>query len=70
MQIDESDEQEENADFSIRESLQSDLNVTLESALHPSKQDSQRTSTDEGIQIDESDEQDQNASPSIRERLQ
>jgi hypothetical protein len=35
MQIDESDEQDQNADFLIRESLHSDSNVTLESALHP-----------------------------------
>jgi hypothetical protein len=67
MQIDESDEQYKNADFPIRESLQSDSNVTLESAVHPSKQRSQRCSTDDGMQIDESDEQYKNADFPIRE---
>jgi hypothetical protein len=70
MQIDESDEQNQNAYLSIRESLQSDSNLTLESAVHPLKQPWQRSSTDDGIQIDENDEQDENAYFSIRERLQ
>jgi hypothetical protein len=70
MQIDESDEQDENANFSIPESLQPDSNLTLESALHLRKQLWQRRSTDDGMQIDESDEQDENASFSIRESLQ
>jgi hypothetical protein len=52
MQIDESDEQDENAHFSIRESLQPDSNVTLESALHSLKQPSQRCSTDDAMQAD------------------
>jgi hypothetical protein len=70
MQIDESDEQDLNAYCPTRESIQSDSNVTLERAVHASKQDSQRTSTDDGMQIDESDEQDENADFSIRESLQ
>jgi hypothetical protein len=60
MQIDESDEKDENADSSIRESLQPDSNVTLASAVHSLKQNSQSSSTDDGMQIDESDEQDDN----------
>jgi hypothetical protein len=67
MQIDESDEQDKNADFAIRESLQPESKVTLESALQLLKQNSQRCSTDDGMQIDESDEQDANAYFSIRE---
>jgi hypothetical protein len=35
MQIDESDEQEENADLAIEESLELDSNVTVERELHP-----------------------------------
>jgi hypothetical protein len=35
--------------------------VIVERELHPSKQDSQIVSTEEGIQIDESDEQRENA---------
>jgi hypothetical protein len=69
MQIDESDEQDENANRSIRETLQPDSNLTLESALHQRKQPSQRSSTDDGMQIDESDEHNQNAHFSIRETL-
>jgi Arc/MetJ-type ribon-helix-helix transcriptional regulator len=70
MQIEESDEQFENACDSIRESLEPDSNVTLESARHTAKQRSERTSTDDGMQIDESDEQYPNASDSIRENLE
>jgi hypothetical protein len=70
MQIDESDEQVKNARGSIRESLQPDSNVTLQSAVHRLKHDSQSCSTDDGMQIDESDEQDENADCSIRESLQ
>jgi hypothetical protein len=69
MQIDESDEQNQNPYCSIRESLQSVSNLTLVSAVHTLKQESQRSSTDDGMQIDESDEQDANAYPSIRETL-
>jgi hypothetical protein len=70
MQIDESEEQDRNADASIRKSLEPGSNVTLESALHSVKQPWQRSSTDDGMQIDESDEQDENAHASIRETLQ
>jgi hypothetical protein len=57
IQIDESDEQDLKADFSIRESLDSFSNLTFDRVLHPKKQDLQMISTDEGIRIDESDEQ-------------
>jgi hypothetical protein len=52
MQIDGSDEQDENAYAPIRESLQPDSNLTLESAVHPLKQRSQRSSTEDGMQTD------------------
>jgi hypothetical protein len=68
MHIDESDEQHKNADFPRPERREPDSNVTFESALHPSKQRWQITSTDDGMQIDGSDEQCANASLSIRER--
>jgi hypothetical protein len=61
MQIDESDAHDENANFSIRKSLEIDSNVRLESPLQKPKQHSQSCSTDDGIQIDESDEHDENA---------
>jgi hypothetical protein len=61
MQIDESDEQDENAFFSIRESLEPASNLTLHRAAHSVKQCAQSTSTDDAMQIDESDEQCQNA---------
>jgi hypothetical protein len=61
MQIDESDEQPSNARDSIRESLEPASNVTLESALHPSKQALPSISTDDGMQIDTSDQQSENA---------
>jgi hypothetical protein len=60
MQIDETDEQDRNADSSMDESLEPDSNVTLERELHLSKQCLPSLSTDEGMQIDESDEQQQN----------
>jgi hypothetical protein len=56
MQIDESDEQCPTAHHSMRASLESDSNVTLESALHSRKQRSGRNSTDAGMQIAESEE--------------
>jgi hypothetical protein len=61
IQIDESDEQSPNADFSIHESLEFNSNVSVERERHPLKQFSQSFSTEEGIQMDESDEQPQNA---------
>jgi hypothetical protein len=51
MQIDESDEQCENANSSIHESLEHDSNVIVERALHSRKQSLQSLSTDEGMQI-------------------
>jgi hypothetical protein len=55
IQADESDEQYQNAHFSIRESLESFSNLTVERVLHSEKQYSPMISTDEGIQIDTSD---------------
>jgi hypothetical protein len=56
MQIDESDEQSANADFSIRKSLEPIANVTVERPTQSRKQFSLSTSTDEGMHSDESDE--------------
>jgi hypothetical protein len=70
MQIDVSDEQCKNAREPMRESLEPDSNVTLESALQPQEQPSPISKTDHGIQIDESDEQPQNPSDSICESLE
>jgi hypothetical protein len=61
MQIDESDEHDENAESPIRETLQPDSNVTLESLSQSAKHHCQSCSTDDGMQIDESDEHDENA---------
>jgi hypothetical protein len=57
----ESDEQLENAEPSIHETLETDSKVTVERELHRLKQPRQIFSTEEGIQIDESDEQSENA---------
>jgi hypothetical protein len=57
MQIDGSDEQAQEAEFSMRESVEPRSNVTLESLLHSQKQHLQKISTDEGMQMDDSDEQ-------------
>jgi hypothetical protein len=61
MQIDESDKQNANAEFSICDSLEAAPKVTPESTVHQAKQPSQRHSTDEGIQINDSEEQWRNA---------
>jgi hypothetical protein len=50
MQIDEKDEHEENAWYSIRESLDSDSNRTVESERQPAKQSCPSDSTDDGMQ--------------------
>jgi hypothetical protein len=55
MQIDESDEELQNADLSIRDSCEPGSNVTVESDLHPEKQYSRSVRTEGGIQIDDSD---------------
>jgi hypothetical protein len=60
-QIDESDEQPENAWFSIRASFETGSNLTVESFQHPLKQYGNRTSTEEGMSINSSDEQLANA---------
>jgi hypothetical protein len=70
MQIDESDEQEENANSAIDERLELDSNVTVEREPHSQKHPSPRLSTDEGMQIDESDEQRENADSGIDESLE
>jgi hypothetical protein len=70
MQIDESDEQDSNADFSIPESVEFASNLALKSASQCEKHSTQSISTDDGMQIDESDEQYENADESIRETLQ
>jgi hypothetical protein len=57
MQIDDSDEQNQNADSPMDESLESDSNVSVERDSHPEKQYGPSRSTEEGMQIDESDEQ-------------
>jgi hypothetical protein len=67
--IDESDEQCSNANFSIRHSLESGSNVTVERVEQRTKQDLQITSTDEGMQINESHEHRRNADSPIRETL-
>jgi hypothetical protein len=69
IEIDGSDEQYQNADSSIRESLDSLSKLTFNKALQSKKHLSQRISTDEGIQIDRSDEQRSNADSPIRESL-
>jgi hypothetical protein len=56
MEIDESDEQPEKPDFSIREAFESLSNARRESALHAQKQRSPILSTDNEIQIHESDD--------------
>jgi hypothetical protein len=60
MLIDDNHSQPENPESSIRDSFENrepDSNVTVEIAVHVEKQDSQRISTDEGMQMDERDEQ-------------
>jgi hypothetical protein len=70
MQIDESDEQYENADPSIDDSLEPDSNVTVERDSHTQKHPLPSFSTDEGMQIDESDEQCENDSSPIDESIE
>jgi hypothetical protein len=67
MQIDESDEQFQNADLSMDESLEPDSNVTVERHLHFWNDSLPSVSTEEGMQIDESDEQEKNADSPIDE---
>jgi hypothetical protein len=70
MQIDESDEQPENADSAIDESLEPDSNVTVERDLHLEKHHLPRLSTEEGMKIDESDEHQANADSPIDKSLE
>jgi hypothetical protein len=60
MQIDESDEQSEKAELSIRAREESDGNVTVESWRHAVKHSSPMVRTELGMQIDESLKQEQN----------
>jgi hypothetical protein len=69
MQIDKSDEQPENAESSIDESLEADSNVTIERDKHSEKQYREIRSTRDGTQIDESDEQLQNAESPTQESI-
>jgi hypothetical protein len=57
MQIDESEEQPENAEFSIRESVEPDSNVTEPKLGFRAKQPLPRVVTDEGMEIAQKDEQ-------------
>jgi hypothetical protein len=70
MQTDESDEQLPNAERPMRESLDSDSKVTCVRSSQAWKQESHRTSTDEGMRIDESNEQHRTADFSIRESVE
>jgi hypothetical protein len=70
IEIDESDEQSENANLAIDESLELDSNVIVEREQHPEKHHSPTLSTLEGMQIDESDEQPQNADSPMDESLE
>jgi hypothetical protein len=56
MQIDESDEHEENTELAIEESLELDSNVIVERDVHLEKHASLRLSTEEGMQIHESEQ--------------
>jgi hypothetical protein len=66
MEIDESPEQFENADFSMRPSREPLSHVRLKSFEHESKHFSQSISADEGMQTEESDAHFENADCSIR----
>jgi hypothetical protein len=70
MQIDESDEHDENTSVPIRERVEPASNVTLESALQAMKQHRPSLSTDDRMQIDERDEQLENPARRIRESLE
>jgi hypothetical protein len=67
IQIDESEEQDENASLSTRESLEPDSNDTVERASHSEKQWLQSLSTEGGMAIDESDEHVENTECSRQE---
>jgi hypothetical protein len=56
-----------NAKFPIRESLEPDSNLTIESLAHRAKHPAQITSTLDGIETDESNEHAPNADFPIRE---
>jgi hypothetical protein len=70
MQINESDEQEENADSPIEESLEQYSNVTIERELHSLKHQLPSILTDEGIQIDPSNGHEENADAAIDKSLE
>jgi hypothetical protein len=57
IQIDESDEQPSNAEYSMIESAEPDSNVTAERDSHPEKQFRDSFRTEAGMQMDEIDGQ-------------
>jgi hypothetical protein len=57
MEIDESDEHDENTERSTQESFEPDSKLTAERDRQPSKHLSQSFVTEDGMQMDESDEQ-------------
>jgi hypothetical protein len=67
MQMDESDEQCENAEVSMRESREPASKPTVPRDAHERKQSEGIVSTREGMHIDESDEHSRNAEGSIQE---
>jgi hypothetical protein len=68
--MEESDEQDANADSSIRESLEPKSNVTVDRLLHPEKHFRSSVSTQERMLIEISDEQSANAKAVIAAMLQ
>jgi hypothetical protein len=66
IQIDNSDEQPENADDSMRRSFEGVSKMTSRRDLHQKKQVEQRILTEFGIQIDDSDKQRENVNDSMR----
>jgi hypothetical protein len=66
----ESDEHFQNANLSIRESLEPDSNMTIDRDSHPVKQLSSIVSTGDGIQIADSDAQWENANSPMEESLE
>jgi hypothetical protein len=69
MEIDESELHFSNTSFTIRESFEPGSNVTVERALHPEKQYSQSSTTDERTLNDKSDDQFSNARLPIDDSL-
>jgi hypothetical protein len=70
MQIDGSEKHRENAEFSIRESFESDSKVTSKRLRQSAKAEGPIVSTLAGMQIAERDEHSENAFPHIRESFE